>query len=223
MATQDELSKRFGALLALGIAVMQTQRQGDEYLVLAARFTMVTDRKLFHQWRSASVSALLQVFGQPHPYTQSFDRAVDTPELRDVEAGMGILEAAKAEIDGGWLTELTTLVAGEVFTDFLDMAEHLLQNGYFHPAASLIGAVLEDGMRRIARNHEIELALKETSGSLNLKLRRKPVYNQVVARQVDVWADIRNYADHGRFQEFTERQVKEMLAGVRNYLAQYLH
>jgi hypothetical protein len=37
-------------------------------------------------------------------------------------------------------------------------AEHLLGNGYKDPAASLAGAVLEVGMRRLASKHGIALA-----------------------------------------------------------------
>jgi hypothetical protein len=77
-------------------------------------------------------------------------------------------------------------------------------------------------MRRIADAKSIPLAQKESLSTLNLKLRQGKVYNQLVARQVDAWADLRNYADHGHFNEFTEHDVNKMLGEVRAFLAQYL-
>jgi hypothetical protein len=48
------------------------------------------------------------------------------------------------------MTRTATLVSAEVFNDFLDMSAHLLDNGYYQAAGSLVGAVLEDSLRRVA-------------------------------------------------------------------------
>jgi hypothetical protein len=40
---------------------------------------------------------------------------------------------------------------------------------------------------------------------------------------VQVWNDIRNHADHGKFDEYKIDDVKEMLRGVTQFLSDYLH
>jgi hypothetical protein len=57
------------------------------------------------------------------------------------QGGLAILEAAKEELGYGPLSKIESLVSAEIFTDFLDMAQHLLEAGYKDPSASLIGAV----------------------------------------------------------------------------------
>ena len=79
---------------------------------------------------------------------------------------MGGLRALKEDLANGYLFDLRTLVAAEVFTDLLDMAEHLVENGYQHPASSLTGAVLEDGMREMCRRHGVRVG-KSDLQSLN--------------------------------------------------------
>ena len=67
-----------------------------------------------------------------------------------VNVGFGVLEAAQSDLESGMMGRLDTLVAADIFTDFLEMATHLIENGYKDPAASLTGAVLEGGLRKIA-------------------------------------------------------------------------
>ncbi len=215
MNTKDQLSKRFNDLVSIGISVSQTQRSSSD----GAAYV---DTQLFQHWRTASLSAILQTFTDQHPYYQTFNFEVTRGYLREVDAGLGVLNAAKAEIDGGWLAKITTLIEADIFTDFLDMSDHLLNNHYFIPAASLIGAVLEDGLRRIASEHSILLDPNESISKLNDKLRKANIYNQMIWRQVSVWGDLRNYADHGHFNQFQESDVIELLREVRAFLSQYL-
>ena len=102
------------------------------------------------------------------------------------------------------------------------MAEHLLNNGYKDPAASLVGAVLEDGLRRICTTNGIAVKAREDISSLNQKLAQKQVYNPLQQKQIQVWNDIRNNADHGHFDEYKADDVKSMLGGVNKFLSIYL-
>jgi hypothetical protein len=102
------------------------------------------------------------------------------------------------------------------------MAEYLLSEGYKDPSASLIGAVLEDGLRRICSSHGVALSSREDISSLNKKLADVNVYNRLLQKKIQVWNNIRNNADHGRFVEYKVDDVSEMLKGVRHFFEQYL-
>jgi hypothetical protein len=58
--------------------------------------------------------------------------------------GQSILRSVREDVEDGYLTDIRTLISAEVFTDFLEMAEHLDDNGYKDPTAYSTGAVLED-------------------------------------------------------------------------------
>jgi hypothetical protein len=90
-------------------------------------------------------------------------------------------------------------------------------------AAYLVGAVLEDGLRRIARNH-IRIRVRESDNisSLNSKLADAEVYDTLWRRKVHVWDGIRSNADHGRFGRNASDDVQQMLDGVRDFLAMFL-
>ncbi|MGI8996488.1 MAG: HEPN domain-containing protein [Pyrinomonadaceae bacterium] len=137
-------------------------------------------------------------------------------------SGRGILRAVREDIEGGYLKRIEALVSADIFTDFLEMAEHLLEKGYKDPAASLVGAVLEDGLRKICAKISVTVKSQEDISSLNKKLADAQVYNRLMQKKVQVWNDIRNNADHAKFSEYSKDDVKEMLKGVTDFLAQYL-
>jgi hypothetical protein len=134
----------------------------------------------------------------------------------------GILNGLYKDLEAGLLIDIRTIVEAEVFSDLLEMAEHLLENGYKDPSAMLIGAVLEDGLRRIARKHHIVVKDDDNISSLNQKLYQKQVFNKLSFDQIRVWSGIRNSAAHGKFDEYPIEDVRLMLEGVRILLDKYL-
>jgi uncharacterized protein YutE (UPF0331/DUF86 family) len=54
------------------------------------------------------------------------------------------------------------------------------------------------------------------------ELKRNGIFNELKAKQLRAWADIRNKAAHGDFEQFNRSDVKMMLSGVENFLADYL-
>jgi hypothetical protein len=175
----------------------------------------------FAEWKSGAESFIANLVGKEHVYSKNFEKVKDGYQ-NHVEAGVGILRAVREDVAGGYLSKVKTLVAAEVFTDFLEMAEHLLEAAYKDAAASLMGAVLEDGLRRVCERHEIAVKAKDDITSLNGKLADTDVYNRLMQKRVQVWSEIRNKADHAQFSEYTLSNVKEMLEGVRQLLTDYL-
>jgi hypothetical protein len=60
-------------------------------------------------------------------------------------------------------------VAAEVFTDFIEMAEHLLEQGYKDPAAVVAGSVLEEHLRQLCHKNAIDTVTVDSSGKANPK------------------------------------------------------
>jgi hypothetical protein len=136
--------------------------------------------------------------------------------------GIEILRRVHADIENGYLRKTANIISAEVFGDFLEMAQHLLDEGYKNPAASLAGAVLEDGLRRVARNNYITVTDSDGLASLRQKCAAKKVFNKIVCDQITAWTTLRNSAAHGKFDDYTAQQVGSMLSDVRSFLATHL-
>jgi len=74
-----------------------------------------------------------------------------------------ILLTLKADLEVGNLRGLQDRVRGDTFEDFLEMAAHLLNEGYQDAAAVITGSVLESRLRALAVNRSV--AVEKADGS----------------------------------------------------------
>jgi len=176
----------------------------------------------FFEWKTSSENLINLICGQENDFYKNFVKHVVNRGPIFIQSGVGILKALKDALEQGYLKKIRHLVIAEVFTDFLDMAEHLLENGYKDAAAFLVGAVLENGLRKIAEKHNVTVKNNDDINSLNTKLADQGIYNRIIQQQIQTWKRIRDAAAHGRFNEYNADQVKLMLEGVRKFLGEYL-
>jgi len=176
----------------------------------------------FKGWRAQGESLLTNLLGKDHVYTKHFGKEVESGFIEDVRSGQGILKAVVEDLDAGLLRDVKQLVAAEVFTDLLDMAGHLLEAGYKDACASLTGAVLENGLRRVVASAGFVVTARDSLNSLNDKCASGGLYTRLVQKRLQVWIDIRNSADHGQFDQYTTDDVREMVGGVTEVLGQHL-
>jgi hypothetical protein len=182
----------------------------------------------FARWRSQSLAFARSILRDRHAYLVELERVTEPtltndqpdPQADQREAGVGVLQAIREDVANGYLADLRSLVAAEVLSDFLEMAEHLLKNGYHHAAASLAGAVLEDGLRR-------ELTARGVRATGNLESMNQialdqQIYGPLVYKQTKVWVDIHNSADHGNWDEVVAERVASMLRDLPGFLARDL-
>ena len=135
---------------------------------------------------------------------------------------VGVLEAAKADIEGGLLFDLKQLVEAEILGDFLDQAGALLSTGYYVPAASLAGAVLEDTLRKMCDAANITYPANTKIDRLNADLAKAAIYDKLTQKQITAMADIRNNADHGHPEKFRTTDVEDMIRWVERFAADHL-
>ncbi len=176
-------------------------------------------------FRSTSLSFIERVFGEAHPHFKQFLKKTDNDFRNDAEEGIEILKAIRAEIAGGWLVSVKGLVAAEVFADFLEMAEHLLEAGYKDPAAVMIGSVLEEHLRQLCL--KMEMPVEEVRNGktfpikadrLNGDLAKREVYSKLDQKQVTAWLDLRNNAAHGKYDAYNQEQVKQFLSSLTEFM-----
>lgn len=180
---------------------------------------------LFSEFKSACLSFISNVFGKESVYYQQFKTEVRDINYYYVESAIGILNAIKSEIESGWLISFKKLVEADVFCDFLEMAEYLLEENYKDAAAVMIGSVLEEHLRSLCVENSIsiydegkEKQVPKKASRLNDDLAKSGVYNKLVQKNVTSWLDLRNNAAHGKYGEYNIDQVKLMYQGVFQFL-----
>ena len=179
--------------------------------------------ELFFEFRTSSLSFILNLYGENHPFYKDFNQNVLRAEPYDTEQGRGILKSIKTEIDNGWLTSLKGLVSAEIFSDFLEMADHLLKENYKDPAAVMIGSVLEEHLRQLCIKHSIptdeaKSGKPKKADLLNSELAGAGVYNKLDQKNVTAWLDLRNKAAHGKYAEYNHQQVEFMMQTVTEFM-----
>ena len=209
----------------------------DELIALANRsiasghhtsYGVWVDRTVFNELRSASLSFIALTYGTEHPYYSEFDKGVESIDVDDSKKAVGILTAIRNEIAGGWLTTVRGLIAAEFFADFLEMADHLREQGYKDPAAVLAGSVLEEHLRQLAGRNGVAITENKNgkdvyrkADSLNADLTKATAYNVLEQKSVTSWLDLRNKAAHGHYGEYTGQQVEQMVDGIRGFMTRH--
>lgn len=218
--TISDLVNRADELIELGKQVISTKySSGGHFNVQYVKSAPMAG------FRSASLSFIDRVYGTDHPHFNEFTKRTEKSLATDAERGVAILEAIRSEIAGGWLFTVKGLIAAELFSDFLEMAEHLQDSGYKDPAAVMIGSVLEEHLRQLCVKHSIEIAeekdgkpLPKKADRLNGDLAKSGVYTKLDQKQITAWLDLRNNAAHGKYDQYTDDQVSQFLTGVIEFM-----
>lgn len=182
-----------------------------------------------NEWTARAGQALQRLYPHTAHVRAVFDKAFNVYSFNTLHAGycdhlclmIGAIAAARHEIQNGLLADLKNLLRAETFADTLEMAEHLLGEGYKDAAAVMIAGVLENALRAAARKHNI--ALTNSAGKpltidpLNVELQRAGAYDQLVKKQITSWANLRNDAAHGDYSKYDAQQVKMMLLFVQKF------
>lgn len=145
----------------------------------------------------------------------------------------GILQGLKDDYENGLLDDLEKRVVANISADYMTQVEGLLDEGqpgqYDHvPGAVLCGAVLEDALRRLCDRQTPQVPTDKPNGrpkalnALIQDLQKVNAFNKLKAQQLRGWAQVRNSAAHGKFDEFSRDDVELMVNGVTNFLADYL-
>ena len=155
---------------------------------------------------SLEVKRLLQSLPQLHAHTTSI---------------VGIVQALRDDIDSGYIQSLTEIVHAEVFSDFIDMANHLSENGFKDAAAVIAGSTLESHIKKLCIKNGIAL---ESNGKsiktemLNQALAKTPNYTLLDQKNVTAWMDFRNKAAHGNYSDYNNDQVKLLISSIQDFI-----
>ncbi len=138
---------------------------------------------------------------------------------------IGVVASLQADFKAGYLTSLEELIHGEVFADFLEMADHLQNEGYKDAAAVLASGTLEAHLRQLCGKNGIAIEVNTAIGirpkkadQMNADLAKASICSKLDQKNVTAWLDLRNKAAHGHYGDYTKEQVALLIAGVRDFI-----
>lgn len=179
----------------------------------------------FNGFRSAALSFLKSTFGVSNSYYEEFERKTQRATHSELLSAIEILKSLRVEIENNWLCSLKGLISAEIFSDFFEMAEHLLDNNYKDASAVIIGSVLEEHLRQLCSKNGIETTYEKNgdlipkkTDRINSDLASVDIYNKLDQKNVTAWLDLRNKAAHGLYSDYEIGQVKIMYSGVSDFI-----
>lgn len=211
--------KRLNELAAKGEEILETK----EY-----DFTSDEGKQYFRVyspevkgWGTSVLNLLQRAFGESSVHYQRFDKHFSEYDawessFKELQA---ILSAASEDYEGGYLFNLRSLVKAEVLTDATEQADEMLKAGYKDLACVVTGIALEVAIKEIAERSGVARGKLD---KMNADLSKAGVYNVAKQKQITAWADLRNKAAHGDWSAYSEADVRDMLAGVERFLADFL-
>ena len=194
----------------MGEQIMGTKKVPPDYYI---GFDSWVDSERAHQWFTSAQNLLSRACGSDSAHYINFSAIPGEQGLSfsPVQHGQGILKAALEDVEDGHLFDVRRLVEAEVFADLLDQSRELLGAGYQGPAAVVTGCVLEDNLLRLCARHGLSLPSRAKLDLLNAELAKAGVYNKLTQKRITAIADIRNSAAHGKWGEFGQEDVAEMI------------
>ncbi|MFA7341104.1 MAG: hypothetical protein WC028_30250 [Candidatus Obscuribacterales bacterium] len=215
---------RVSDLIAKASSVLNTKYEG------AYTGTYVNEAN-YVAYRAQAVACVVSIVGEDHAYAKTLNSgSLKTQHyVSTANAVKEILQALKEDLEKGHLQNLKEIVHSEIFTDFIEMAEHLLNQGYKDPAAVIIGSVLEEHLRKLCLKNGLTVTSPDKNGvqkpkkasQLNDELCKNQIYLSTHQKQVTAWLALRNEAAHGKYSSYQQSEIEGMITSVVSFLAQY--
>jgi hypothetical protein len=175
-----------------------------------------------YKWLVQVENLFSSVFGEKSAhYSQARKILDDHPHSAwEVNKIVGILTGALGDLEDGFLVNQEHLIAGVVLDSVIEQARFLLKSGFKDPAAVLCRVVVEDVLQRISVEEGLDPSRK--ASALNDALRNCERYTKPQWRMIQSWLDIGNLSAHGKFSDFTEDDVRQMVSDVERFVVQEL-
>ncbi len=221
----NEVMSRLRTLIEKADKVLATTRQEPEYPKSKDKHEIV-DPYEFIRFRTASLHFIETTLGKDTQYHNAFHHQCQMNAPHHIQVGKALLEELLSEFESRWLWTTRGIATAEVYADFLEMAEGLLDAKFKDAAAVMIGGVLEEHLRRLCIKNNISTtnekdgkAIAKKADAMNSELGSAAVYDKLDQKWVTAALDLRNKAAHGHYGEYDENQVRSiLLQSTTNFL-----
>ncbi len=135
----------------------------------------------------------------------------------------GILESGKQEFEAGFLSHPKILITAESIETLIEQAEYLLSEDFKDAACTLAGGTLELTLKSLLKNKYPQVLFNFNSGidDTNKKLLEVKAYDSSTYKLIDGYRVLRNWASHGKYEQYNSDKVKEFIFFLRNFISNH--
>jgi len=171
---------------------------------------------------SRAIAAIHRLSGHSSSYSTEVDILRKQYHSSDhLTLVFGVAKALREDLNAGYLRSMIEIVHAEVFADFMEMASHLLSNGYKDAAAVIAGSTLESHLKTLAIKNGVPVEVDDKplkAERINQELVKATVYTVLDQKNVTAWLDLRNKAAHGDYTAYSAEQVQLLLSSVQDFI-----
>ena len=203
----------------------------EEFSMLkaSARYNDLSDHPIdkIISLRIRIVTSITRIAGNTSEYYMKIKDIEDRTDIHDHEKlkyFIGPLDALYQDIQNDYIKTLSELIHGDVFSDYLDMADYLLNESYKDAAAVIAGSTLEEHLRKLCQKSGISTQIQGKRGlkpkkadAMNSEIAKQNIYTKSEQKQVTAWLGIRNDAAHGNYVNYSNNEVKLLIIGLRDF------
>lgn len=212
--------------------INQLQDIKTDYNAFEKRIS-TTDQKTLHYTNlmSRAISAVVRITGTNSEYYKEIKRIRESSANYEAKTIgiIGVVNGLLHDIKNDYIVSISELLHADVFSDFLEMAEHLLEEGYKDASAVIAGSALESHLRKMCLKNSLDTELTKNNGIkepkktdlLNSDLCKNSAYDMNYQKQITAWLGIRNDAAHAYYTKYDSQQVKLMIEGIRQFISKY--
>ena len=172
-------------------------------------------------WATSVQSLIRAVFGEKSEQYANFTKALLRCGSEGIEPKVKALfflfYSAKQDFEGGYVFNVELRVSGEVFGDFVCLAQRALDEGHKDVAAVLACAALEDALKRYATTNDLDVDGKTMADVVNA-LKSAGLVAGAQKALLDRMPTIRNYALHANWEKISEPDVGSVIGFVEQFL-----
>ena len=177
-----------------------------------------------HEFQTRCIAAIERVAGRTSVY---YEQAlaileINTHPWQHLCKQIGVAKALLSDVKNDYLKSLEEIIHGNVFGDYLEMADHLVSLGYKDAAAVIAGSTLEAHLRQMCLKHGVATAASgnpKKADAINAELAKAAAYTKLDQKNVTAWLGLRNNAAHGNYSAYDNNQIVLLISSIRDFIS----
>ena len=171
------------------------------------------------QMKTRAIAAIERAAGRGSVYFEQAQATLNGKghDWDHLAALIGIVDSVKIDFQSGYIRGIEELIHADVFSDFLEMAEYLLSNGYKDASAIIAGSTLEAHIKQLCAKFNIDTLISgkpKKADTLNAELAKIFAYSKLDQKNVTAWLGLRNKAAHANYSEYNDQQVSLFINSI---------
>lgn len=184
----------------------------------------------YERFNTMALAAMQRATGADSVYVQQAVEVSKPKEprpdyFRSYKRVLSVLESVREAVAADYLESASSLIHASVFADFLEMSQHLLDEGYKDAAAVIAGSSLEAHLRQLCDKFGVDTTVSTPSGlspkkadRMNADLAGAKAYSVLDLKNVTAWLELRNKAAHGEYAKYVAEQVGLLISSIRDFI-----